>query len=202
MTPFEIICAPLTVYIADVGTAFPTLDAAPGAGWTLLGTNGTRSYEVGGVTVSHSKTFSKVRTDGATGPVKASLDEEDLMFRVNILDLSLEAYSLVLNGNTVTETAAGSGSMGFKKIGLSQSVGRTREFALIARGLSPYDEAFPLQYCVPRCYDSGSPEPVFKKGGTGASLRLEMTALEDLSEGVSEDERFGYILAGNAAALA
>ena len=29
-----------------------------------------------------------------------------------------------------------------------------------------------------------------------------MTALEDLSEGVSEDERFGYILAGNAAALA
>lgn len=201
MTPFEIICAPMTVYIADVGTAFPTLDEEPGNDWTLLGTNGARSMDEQGVTVAHAKSYSKIRTAGATGPVKATLENEDLMFRVNLLDLSLEAYQFALNGNTITETAAGAGTLGNKKIGLSQSVGRTREFALIARGLSPYDEAFPMQYCVPRCFDSGSPEPQFRKGGTGASLRLELTALEDLTDGVSEEERFGYILAGNAAAL-
>ncbi|MAM39342.1 MAG: hypothetical protein CL949_12785 [Erythrobacter sp.] len=202
MTPFEIICAPMQVFIAEVGTAFPTLDDEPGAGWTLLGKNGSRSTTTDGVTVSHTKAFSKVKTDGATGPVKATLDDEELMFRLNILDLSLEAYQQVLNGNTIAETAAGSGTVGFKKIGLSQGPNRTREFALIARGASPYNDALPLQYCVPRCYESGNAEPIFKKGGTGASLRLEMTALEDLSDGVTDDERFGYLIAANAAALA
>jgi hypothetical protein len=110
-------------------------------------------------------------------------------------------YSQVLNGNAITETAAGSGTVGTKKIGLSQGGSALREVALIARGVSPYNDALPLQYCVPRCYESGNAEPVFRKGGTGASLRLEMTVLEDVSEGVSDDERFGYLIAANAAAL-
>lgn len=201
MSAFEIICAPMTVYVADVGTAFPTLDETPDSAWQLLGTNGARSMAEDGVTVSHSKTYSKVRTAGATGPIKSTLESEDLMFRVNLLDISLEGYQFALNGNNITTTAAGPSTVGHRKIGLSQSVGRTREFALIARGLSPYDEALPMQYCVPRCYDSGSPEPNFRKGGQGAALRLELTALEDLTQGVPEEERFGYILAADAPAL-
>jgi len=201
MRPFEIICAPMTVYVAEIGTVFPTLDEQPGQDWQLLGTNGARSMDENGVTVSHSKSYSKIRSAGATGPIKAELEQEDLMFRVNLLDLSFEGYQFALNGNIITTTAAAQGTMAHKKIGLSQSVGRTREFALIARGLSPYDEALPIQYCVPRCYDSGSPEPQFRKGGTGASLQLELTALESLADGVSEQERFGYILAGTEAAL-
>ncbi|MEL6738963.1 MAG: hypothetical protein AAFO28_08560, partial [Pseudomonadota bacterium] len=140
MSPFEIITAPLEVWIADIGTAFPALEQAPGAGWTLLGTNGDRNIAEGGVTVAHDKSYNKIRTDGASGPVKATLGSEDLMFQFTLLDLTLEQYAMALNGNAVNETAAGSGTMGFKRIGLSQSVGRTREFALIARGLSPYDE--------------------------------------------------------------
>lgn len=202
MTPFEIICAPMQVFIAEVGTVFPTLDEEPGEDWTLLGINGSRSTTTDGVTVSHAKTITKVRTDGATGPVKATLEEEELMFRLNILDLTLEAYQNVLNGNTITTTAAGSGTLGTKKIGLSQGGNTLREVALIARGVSPYNDALPLQYCVPRCYESGNAEPIFKKGGTGASLRLEMTALESLADGVTDDERFGYLIAANAAALA
>lgn len=200
MQPYEIICAPMTVYIADVGTAFPTLDETPGSGWQLLGTNGDRSMSEEGVTVSHSKSYSRIATAGSTGPVKAALESEDLMFRVNLLDLSLEGYQFALNGNAITTTAAASGAQGFKKIGLSQSVGRTREFALMARGLSPYNQQLAMQYCVPRCYDNGSPEPQFRKGGSGASLALELMALEDLAT-ANEEERFGYILAGNAAAL-
>ncbi|MDZ4306982.1 hypothetical protein [Allopontixanthobacter sp.] len=200
MQPYEIIGAPLTVWIAPVGEAFPLINVAPAGNWVKLGTNGDRNYSNDGVTVSHSKTYQKARPAGATGPIKAFLDEEDLMIRLVLWDITLEQYAYALNSNTVTTTAAGSGTAGFKKIGLSQSVGRTAEFALIARGLSPYDEAMAAQYEVPRCYDSGSAEPVYRKGQP-AGLALELTALEDL-EAASEDERFGRFVAQHQIPLA
>ena len=199
MTPYEIIGAPLTVWIAPIGTAFPAVDAAPAGEWLKLGTNGDRNYSADGVTVAHSKTYQKARPAGATGPVKAFLDEEDLMFRVTLWDLTLEQYAYALNNNTVTTTAAGAGTPGTKKLGLSQSVGRTAEFALIARGLSPYDENMAAQYCVPRCFDSGSAEIAYRKS-VPAGLALEFTALEDLAA-ANEEERFGYIIAQHQAAL-
>lgn len=200
MTPFEIIGAPLTLWVAPVGTVFPTIAAAPGVGWTRIGTNGDKSYENGGITVTHSKAYDKVRTAGASGPIKAFLSEEDLMFGVTLLDLTLETYQLALNGNTVTTVAPASGQPGTKKIGLSESVGRTKEYALLARGLSPYNEALAMQYCIPRCYQSGAPAPVFRKGGTGAGLALTFEALENLAAS-SEEERFGYILAAHLPAV-
>lgn len=200
MTPFHIIGAPLTLWVAPVGTAFPTIAAAPGAGWTKVGTNGDRSYENGGITVTHGKAYDKVRTAGASGPVKAFLTEEDLMFGLTLLDITLEQYQLALNGNTVTTVAPAAGQPGTKKIGLSEDVGRTKEYALLARGLSPYDEALAMQYCVPRCYQSGAPAPVFRKGGTGAGLALRFEALEDLAA-TNAQERFGYILAAHLPAL-
>ncbi|MEL7447107.1 MAG: hypothetical protein AAGK02_15070 [Pseudomonadota bacterium] len=199
MTPYEIIGAPLTVWIAPIGEAFPDLDTAPAGNWSLLGTNGDRNYDNSGITVQHGKSYNKVRTAGATGPVKAFLNEEDLMFQLTLLDLTLEQYQFALNGNAITTVAAGSGTMGTKKIGLSQSVGRTAEFTLLARGLSPYDEALPMQYCVPRCYDSGGARPQYRKGEP-AGLALELTALEDLAA-ASEEERFGYIIAAHQEAL-
>ncbi len=200
MTPFEIIGAPLTLWLAPVGTAFPLINAAPGAGWTKLGTNGDRSYEAGGVTTTHAKSYDKVRTAGASGPVKAFLTEEDLMFGVTLLDMTLEQYAAALNGNTVTTVAPATGVPGTKKIGLSEDVGRTKEYALLARGLSPYNEALAMQYCVPRCYQSGAPAPVFRKGGTGAALALRYEALEDLAA-ANAQERFGYIIAAHLPAI-
>lgn len=200
MTPFEIIGAPLTLWAAPVGTAFPAINAAPGTGWTKLGSHGDRSYEAGGVTVRHARTYDKVRTASASGPVKAFLSEEDLMFGVTLLDLTLEQYQFALNGNTITTVAPSSGKPGTKKIGLSESVGRTKEYALLARGLSPYDEALAMQFCVPRCFQSRAPEVVFRKGGTGAGLALQFEALENLAA-TSEEERFGYILAAHLPAL-
>ncbi|MEO1490366.1 MAG: hypothetical protein AAFR88_13170, partial [Pseudomonadota bacterium] len=117
MGPFEIICAPMKVWIADVGTAFPSLDEQPSNDWQLLGTNADRSMSEDGVTVSHSKSYSRIPTAGSTGPVKAVLESEDLMFRVNLLDVSLEGYQFALNGNPITTTAAGSGTVGNRRIG-------------------------------------------------------------------------------------
>lgn len=200
MSPFEIITSPLTAYIAPIGEAFPKLHEAPSGNWEKIGTNGARSYDEGGLTVAHSKSYSKIKTAGGTGPVKAVLESEDVMFRLNLLDMTAEAYSLALNGNLVSTVAAGAGTFGYKKVGLSQSVGRTREFALLCRGLSPYNEAYPLQYCIPRCFDSGNAQPIFRKGGSGAALALELTALEDLSA-ADETERLGYYMAAHQEAL-
>lgn len=200
MTPFEIIGAPLTLWVAPVGTAFPTIATVPGVGWTKLGTNGDKSYENGGVTTTHRKAYDKVRTAGASGPIKAFLSEEDLMFGVTLLDLTLEQYQFALNGNPITTVAPAAGQPGSKKIGLSESVGRTKEYALLARGLSPYNEVLAMQYCVPRCFQSGAPAPVFRKGGTGAGLALQFEALEDPTATI-EAERFGYILAAHLPAL-
>lgn len=199
MSPFEIIGAPLTLWLAPVGTAFPAIDAAPASPWFKVGTNGDRNYDEGGVTVTHGKSYNKVRPAGASGPIKAFLNEEDLMFGVNLMDVSLEQYQIALNNNAITTVAAGVGSQGTKKIGLSEDVGRTAEFALMARGLSPYNEALAMQFCVPRCFQSGAPAPQFRKGEP-AILGLQFEALEDLTTAVPQ-ERFGYIIAATAAAL-
>lgn len=200
MTPFEIIGAPITLWVAPIGTAFPVINAAPAVAWTRIGTNGDRNYEVGGITVNHARSYDKVRTAGATGPVKAFLTEEDLMFSLTLLDLTLEQYQIAMNGNTITTVAPATGIPGTKRMGLSEAPGLTREYALLARGISPYNEALPMQFEVPRCYQSGSPSPVFRKGGTGAGLALQFTALENLSA-TNAEERFGVIRAAHLPGL-
>lgn len=187
----EIIGAPLTVWLAPVGTAFPTIGAAPAVAWIRLGTNGDRNYDNSGVEVIHGKVYEKVRTAGASGPVKAFLTEEDLMFRLTMLDVTIEQYAYALNNNAVTTVAPGAGTPGHRSIGLSEDVGRTAEFALLARGLSPYDPALSMQFEVPRCYQSGAPNPVFRKG-TPAGLQLTFEALEN-TLAATPQQRFGTL---------
>ena len=198
MQPYEIIGAPLTLWLAPVGTAFPLIDAAPAVAWVKVGTNGDRNYSGDGVTVANARTFQKARPAGATGPVKAFLDEEDLMVRLTLWDLTLEQYQLTLSSNQLTTTAAGEGTAGFKTIGLSHGF-KVKEFSLLARGLSPYDENMAAQYEVPRCYQSGAPETVFRKAQP-AGLALEFTALEDLAA-ANAAERFGRLIAQHQAPL-
>lgn len=198
MTPYEIIGAPLTLWLAPVGTAFPLITAAPSGSWNKIGTSGDRNYSGDGVTVSHSQTIQKVRPGGAVGPVKAFRDEEDMMIKVVMWDMTLEQYANGMNGNSITTVAAGVGTAGTKKIGLSRGKS-VREYALLARGLSAYDETFNAQYEVARCYQSASPEVVYRKGAP-AGLSLEFTALENASA-ASEDERFGRLIMQHAAAL-
>lgn len=198
MTPYEIVGAPLTLWLAPTGTAFPLVNAAPAGTWVLIGTNGTRNQSEDGVTVTHSQTLTKVRPGGATGPVKAFRTEEELMIKLTLWDITLEQYLVALNANTLTTTAAGVGTAGFKKLGLSR--GQTvKEYALLARGVSPYDEAMTAQYQVPRVYQSASPSVAYRKG-VPAGIELEFTALEDLAA-ASNDVRFGSMVFQHQAPL-
>ena len=65
MEPSSIVIGgPEVVYRAPVGTAFPALGVAPGAGWTQLGVNGNKSYGEDGVTVRHPQSVNRIRPAG------------------------------------------------------------------------------------------------------------------------------------------
>lgn len=185
--PFEIVAGPLELWLAAVGTVFPAIDAAPPVAWTKVGASGRRNYSEDGVTVNHEQTVEGFRSAGSTGKRKMFRTEEDLRITVQIADLTLEQYKYALGGNTVTNVVGDP-----RKIGLSR--GReVNEFALLARGSSPYGDSMNLQYEVPRCAEVSSQEVTFEKGAP-AMLQLEFEALEDDSA-TSEDERFGRLVA-------
>jgi len=198
MQPYEIVGQPLSLWLAPVATAFPLVTADPAMAWVLVGTSGKRSQDENGVTVTHTQTLNKVRPGGALGPVKVFRSEEDLTFGLTIWDVTLEQVKLALNSNTLTTTAAGVGQAGTKKLGLSRGKSVT-EYALLARGDSPYGDGMVAQYQVPRCYNSNSPAIVYRKG-VPAGVQLEFTALEDLTA-VTEDLRFGSLVFQHQAAL-
>lgn len=199
MTPFEILAAPLTVWLAPVGTVFPLITAAPAAAWIKLGTNGDKNYDEGGVEVQHTQKIEDARPAGTTGPIKAWRTEEDFMLSLTLWDVSLEAYRVALNAATITTTAAASAVAGTKKFGLTRG-GDVATYALIARGLlSGYGDGYVGQYEVPICYQSANAKPVFRKGKP-AALSLEFTALEDLSA-ATFDQRFGRMISQHQAAL-
>lgn len=193
MQPLEVVGAPYTIYIAPAGTAFPAIDEDPGVDWSLLGTSGTRSMGDGGVTINHEQDITPWTPAGATGPVKAFRTSESLTITGEIADVSLEQYRELMNRNSVETTAPGSGTAGYREMGLSRGLFIT-ELSLLARGvgLSPYGEGFNAQYEVPRCYEGGSPSIQFQKGEP-AMLAFEFVALEDL-EAASDAERFGRLL--------
>lgn len=176
--PYEIIAAPLTVYLAPVGTAFPLVNAAPSGSWLKLGTNGNKNYDEPGVTVTHSQTIGTFTPAGGTAPRKAFRTAEAQLVEFSLADLTIEQYAKLLNDATVTTTV---GPPATKDINLLQGLTVTT-FALLARGISPIADTLPAQYQVPIVYQDESPKPVFSKGGV-AMLACRFAALDDLSLG-------------------
>lgn len=190
----EIIAAPFTVWLAPVGTAFPAVDEEPGEGWTLLGSHGARSYSSGGVTVSHDRQFAESPPPaGETAPAAASLEREGLSVNLVLLDMTVEQYAFVLGQNTVTTQPSAYLVPGVKTIGLSIEPGAAREFALLARGPSPYVGDLAAQYELPRCYEAGSPRLVFSKG-QAVGISVDLKALADPAA-TRASERFGRLVA-------
>lgn len=172
--PYEIICAPLTVYVAPTGTAFPAVNAAPAGSWFKLGTSGTKNYGERGVTVTHDESVSTFTPAGSTAPRKAYRVSEGLAIEFELVDMTIEQYAKILNDTTVTTTV---GPPAIKDINLMQGL-TVKTFALLARGTSPVNESLPAQYQVPIVYEAASPAPVFSKSGP-ASLAVRFQALED-----------------------
>lgn len=194
--PYEIVGAPLTAYVAPVGTAFPAIDDEEGAfdaGWLKLGTSGDKNYDEEGVTVEHPQTINYFRGAGATAPRKAFRQEEDFMLSLKLADLSPEQYATVINDATVTTVAAASGVAGEKSFDLLRGF-TVAAFALLARGVSSVDDALYAQYEAPTVIDEGSPSVVYTKGEP-ALLEVKLRSLDADATGI------GTLRIGTAVAL-
>ncbi|MBS3927094.1 MAG: hypothetical protein KGZ65_00115 [Sphingomonadales bacterium] len=179
--PYEIVAAPLTVYLAAVGTAFPDVDESPGGSWTKLGTSGDKNYSDDGVTVSLPQSIETFTPAGDTVPRKAFRTEEGLEISFTLVDLTPEQVAKVLDDAAITTVAASSGVPGTKKIPLRRGL-QVANFALLARGISSVNDSLACQFEVDSCYQSGEPEPVFNKGEP-AGLELTFTALDVAGDG-------------------
>lgn len=197
--PYEVISAPGTAYLAATATAFPAINAAPSGSWTKLGTNGDLNYDgQTGIVVAHPQSVNKWRALGDLGTRKIFPTEEDLMVKLKVVDLTLEMLKYALNNNAVTDTAAGSGTAGHRKLGLSRSF-TPATFALLLRfNTSPYGgtATWNTQYEIPIVAMISSTELGWKKGEP-VGYDLEFHALVDPTA-ASADERFGVIRAMDA----
>ena len=195
--PFEIVAAPFTLWVGAEGVTFPDVDETPGAEFTKVGTSGDLNYTEDGVTIAHAQTVEMFRALGSTGPRKAFRTEEDLRVSLVLADVSLEQYALAMEYNTVTTTAAGVGSPGYKSLGLSRGLNVARR-ALLVKGIdsSPYGTGWGSQYEIPVAVQVGEPEVVYVKGEP-AGLALEFSVLEDPLASTT-DERFGRYVGQNA----
>lgn len=196
--PFEVIGgAAIQFYWAPVGTAFPSLDtdlvASPGL-WTLIGESGDLNYDGGGgIEVAHPQNMSKWRAYGESGVRKVFRQEEDLTFKVKVVDLTLETYSLALNGNVVTTVpSSGPGVSGYKKIGLARGLDVDTKAVLIRLLASPYGQDWVGQYEFPRAAQTGSPVVQFMKAEP-CGLELQWDSLVD-NDATENDERLGRLL--------
>lgn len=200
--PYEVIAGPGTIYLAPTGTAFPTSVAAPAVAWVKLGSNGDLNYDgAAGISVEMPQEVTSWKPLGSTAPRKFFRTDSGLMVKVKVVDMTLEQIKVALNGNTVTDTAAGAGTVGHRKIGLSRGVDIVNYAMLLRINLSPYgsDATWTHQYEIPIVFQTGSPTVVYKQGEP-AGYELEFQAVEDAGA-ASADERFGVLRAVDAAAV-
>ncbi len=195
VAPFQIIGGPMTIWLAPVGEAFPDLDTDPPiANWVALGASGDAcDYTEDGVILTLDQEIGMIKGLGKTGSLKARRSSEDLKIGVTVMDGTVENASIVLNGNTITTVAPGASNVGTKKVGLTRGLDVT-QYALLARGESPYLADGFAQLEIPVCVVSSSPAPAFQKGEDVAGFEMEFTALVD-PNAASDDEQYGRYIA-------
>lgn len=188
-TAYAILVGVGQLYIAPVGTAFPAVNATPGASWVAVGD--TRD----GVKINFSQSVNKIRHDQRTGPVKATRSEEDVTLETALPEATLENLARVL-GVAVTTVEAGVGTIGTKTIGMYR--GQTvDEYAILFRGTSAYG-SFPAQYQLARGFFDGDAE-LEHTNEDEVKIPVSFVALEDLNES-TEEYRFGRLVHQHEAA--
>lgn len=167
--PHEVVAAPLTIYLAAIGSTFPNIDAAPAAPWAVLGTEGDRNYSDAGVTVSHGETVADFTPAGSTMPSKRFRTAEDFLISLNLVDLGPDAYAKVMNDADITE---GGHDDSFSLYRGDQ----VNAFAVLAKGMSTVDNDLALQYEFSKAFVSVDGDVVWNKG-TPAMLPVKIQAI-------------------------
>lgn len=182
----EVIGTPYDVWLAPVGTAEPAINIAEAAfdpAWLLLGTNGINNQGSAGVTVNLGRTTQDWTPQGGTLPVKSWTTDEKATVDFSLVDMTVEQFAAVMDDAAVTSIApaSGNGHIGKKSFSLIRGIS-VHYYAMLVRGLSPYDDGTGLnaQYMFSRVYQSGSQAPKYLKG-TPAELAAQFTISGDVS---------------------
>jgi hypothetical protein len=174
--PFEVIASPFDCFVAPTGTVFPALDAAPAAAFKLVGsTAGARNQTDTGVTVTNAQTVGEFTPGGSTVVRKRWRQAEGLTVALAIADLSVTQYAQALDA-AVTVVAPGTTQAGESHFEMFRGT-QVAAYALLVRGISPFNDAFVAQYEVPSVHQMGSPAPNFSKQNP-SELALEWHAYE------------------------
>ena len=178
--PIRILVAPFDCYVAELGTAFPTISDEPGAfdpAWLKLGENGARNYDNEGVTLTVDDTVENFRGAGETAPQKAWRTEENVVIGFSLVDLKPEQFAKVLNDATVTTVAQAAGVAGQKHVDAYRGPDVV-SYTLMLRGAGASTETLGLnaQIDVDQAYVDANPAPVFSKTGP-AMLAVEFRAI-------------------------
>jgi hypothetical protein len=187
--PYEILVGVGRLYIAPAGEAKPALGATPGGNWVDLGET------EGGVKVNKTQNIETFSSDQRTGKIKAKRTEEGLTIETNLHEITLENLANVIGG-TVTDTAPGAATIGYRSLPLYTGA-EVEEYALLFRGDSAYGD-FPGQYYVPRGFMDDDVETEYTKDGK-TLIPVKFEALEDL-DAVDAEDRFGVFEHQDAAA--
>lgn len=174
----EILVGPLDIYLAPRGTSFPALGVDPDAAWENIARSGIENQDEDGVVVSLPQSIEEFIGGGNTMAIKAWRTEEAVEIQVTVVDLRAETLALALNDNDVTEAT------GIRDVSLFRGI-EVAEFALLARGESPYEDDGDGQFQVPACYTSGEPEINYSKGEP-SSIEFNFRSL--LPEGDEMDD--------------
>ena len=200
MQHVEIIQQPGEIWLAPVGEAYPDVDEAPAGNWAKLGSNGDCNLGEEGITITSEQTLAITRTLGGTGPKKVTRTEERLSVSGMLLDGTAEEVAKLMNNATVTDTAAGGGTPGYRTFNLRQ--GQTVSlFALLVRAEngSAYDETLNGQWEIPAVFNTSNMSPALTKGDP-AGWAFEFEALED-ENAATDAERFGIYNSQDAVAV-
>ena len=174
MQPFEVVCAPYTLYVAPVGTAMPKIDAVPAGPWAPLGVSGDLSYSDKGITITNDQTVGSFTPAGGTTVRKQWRQAESSKMSLELADLSPASFAQALDValNTV---AANDTDAGYDEFEVYRGV-QVVSHAVLARGISPVDESLSAQFQYPCAVQAGNLSIVLSKAGP-ALLAIEFEAI-------------------------
>ncbi len=176
-----VVTGKFSVHLAAVGAAFPELNATPDATvWPKLCDGGRIDED--GLTIEHGQTIDEHMVSGLIGPAKISRSGQTLAINFTCVDLTMEQYAKVLNGQTVTDTAKESGKVGHRSIALALGEDVKLYAMLVRFETSPYGAGYKMQYEIPQAYQGSSPSVVFSKSEK-AGLECSFMALEHATSG-------------------
>lgn len=161
-SPSEVLGGIFDAFVAPPGTARPVMDIDPADPWALLGTGGSRNVTEDGVTISMPQSVNAWRSLRSMGPRKHFRVSEDVMIKLALADMTLEAFAQAFEANTITTTEPGA-SAGFRTVGITRGP-NVRQLAVLLRFASPYGDDLVSQLWVPYMSLTGNPEFNLKKG--------------------------------------